>query len=487
MSLRGSRAARAERQQAESMAREIDWPLPLKGLLSQAATSELNGRLADTLDNWRSNGLALEMRDGYAVTDSEAALQRIPFEFGSSTGYIKILSSVAKFGGITYARAFTEDVMHASISSNVLMADGLGPIFRFNGTAFSEAGFTTSDSKDPDEFNGIFSHKDRVYAWDTDGELAFYYGAVGAITGTLTKFPLANLGNITGKITLMASITVNAAQGMSDLLLIMTSTGVMLLYEGLDPGDATSWSLFGRLKVAPPVSRFAVASFGSDVWVLTTRGIASVKESLQAGVTALVQSQAKVIADDLVADVKAGKAFDGWQMLTRDDGQQFILNVPTSATTFKQYVFEADVDAWSTADYPARWWHSLDSFTDFTDDQGQNCRVSDGGDDDGDDITATFHTSWVRLPRASEICYLIPTIIAEGALSVTITVLSDHDDTPGDITQAAQTVTISPDNEGDAVALNELIGVNVSGRVFQARFTVTGRNVSFENLIAGVA
>jgi hypothetical protein len=365
------------------------------------------------------------------------------------------------------------------------MADGAGAVLRCDGSQIVDAAFTTTTGKDVSEFNGVFTHQDRVYLWD-DSELAFYYGGVGSVTGEVTRFPLDRLGNINGTIKIITSMTINAAHGMNDVLVIITSTGWMVLYEGLDPGDATDWRLLGRVKVASPVSKFAVSSFGPDLWVLTGRGIVSVRDSLARGAMALTSSVGEAITDLIIADVKASKSLPGWQMHPRDDGSQFFLNVPTE-TGFKQYVIDVSSQAWSTSDYPARWWHDLEGTTEFTNSDGSRCSLLDGGGDDGADITATFYTSWVRLPRHSHLAYLIPTIIADGNLTVTVTVLTDHDDTAGDIAQSQQTLTLKPDNPGDQVALNDVIGVGATGRVFQARFEVTGRNVSFENLLAGVA
>ena len=477
-------AAARERAASAQVAREITWPLPLRGLFADAKTSEINGAMADVLDNWRSDGLSLEMRDGYTQQSTTQANQRISYEFGASPCYIEIFDSSVSCDSHTFSRSFPNPVSSTEISSNVIMADGAGAIIRYDGTAFVDAAFTTDTGKSASEFTGVFSHHDRVYAWD-DSELDFYYGDIGAVTGELVRFPLSRLGNIKGNIKFIASMTINAAHGMNDILVIMTTTGMTVLYEGLNPGDSNDWRLLGRVQTAPPVSQFAIENFGSDLWVLTKRGVVSVRDSVTNGIMALTSSIARPIADLLVKDVAANPDAVGWQMLDRGDGTQVFLNVPTD-TGYKQYAFEVETRAWFTSNYPSKWWHSLEGYTEFTSGTGELERVVSEGSDNGDNITATFHTSWVRMPRASSIAYLIPTIVADGELEVKITVLSDHDATDGDIAQAEQTVTIKPDNAGDRVALNEVVGVNVAGRVFQARFEVSGVNVHFENLVAGV-
>lgn len=483
MGIQTSRRAQAERNGSQRMSNETPWPLPVRGLYSDARNSEISGSLAEVMNNWKSNGISLDMRDGYALQSSDAVIQRIAYEFGASPSYIKIYADKAVIGVNEYSATFATDISSTTLSSNVVMADGSNPILRCDGTQVIVSGITTDTGKVTSEFDGVFSHHDRLYAWDSD-ELAFYYGAIGEVAGELTRFPLDRLGNLSGTIKIMHSMTYNAAHGMNDILVIVTSTGWVILYEGLDPGDSNDWRLLGRIKTAPPVSQFAIESFGSDLWMLTVRGVVSIKDSLAKGALALTSSIAQPISDLIVADINAYKDLSGWQMVARPDGTDVLLNVPTGSG-YKQYVFTIEINAWSTSDYPSRWWHDAFERLEFTDDTGNLHRVGEG-DDNGSDITAIFYTSWVRIPRYSEIAYLIPTIIADGELVVKIAVLTDHDKTPNDIAEATQTVTIVPDEPGAEVSLNDTIAVNAVGRVFQARFEITGKNISFENLIVGL-
>ena len=481
--IHSSRRAQAERAQSQAVVREVPWPLPLGGLYSDARNSEISGSLAEVMNNWKSNGISLEMRDGFTLQESNTVIQRVGYEFGANPSYIDIYSDKIVIAGSTLAGTFASDFSHTTLSSNVMLADGVNPVLRCNGAQTIDAEITSDTGKASSEFDGLFSHHDRLYAWDSD-ELAFYYGAVGEVTGELTRFPLDRLGNISGTIKIMHSLTYDAKHGMNDILVIITSTGWIILYEGLDPGDSNDWRLMGRVKTAAPVSKFAIESFGADLWVLTVRGVVSVKDSLAKGALALTSRISQPIADLIIADINAGKTLSGWQMVARPDGTDVLLNVPTG-TGYKQYVFTMEIGAWSTSDYQARWWHDDFERLEFTDPTGNLKRV-EVGDDGGQDITAIFYTSWVRIPRYSEIAYMIPTIIADSELVVKITVLTDHNKTPDDITEATQTITIKPDTPGSEVSLDEIIAINAIGRVFQARFEISGKNLSFENLVVGL-
>lgn len=478
--------AKAEAARSEHMARDTPWPLPLRGLLDEAKTAEFNGSLAAVLHNWRSNGVSLKMREGFQVIDSRTAIQRIPFEFGESPGNIKVFHNRIEYkGNPAFWGDITDRFSHTAISSNIIMANvDAHPILRCDGTGIIDAEFTTDTGKDVTEFTGVFSHHDRVYAWD-ERELAFYYGDIGAVTGELVRFPLDRLGNIRGKVSIITSMTMTAANDVNDVLVIITSTGDLVIYRGLNPSDSTDFTQIARLSIGAPVSRDAVEDFGSDLWLMTTRGIVSVRDSMSRGALALVSSVGSAIARSVVDDVKKFGDLQGWQMHARADGSEFIVNVPTSETTFKQYVFDTENEAWSTSDFPAKHWQNYNRETIFSAIDGKGCALRETSDA-GEPITAILHTGWIRLGRNSSVESLTPTIIAEGEMEVKISVLTDHDETEEDVMMAEQIVTLRPDDEGKIVSLDEMVSIGATGRVFQLRLEVTGRNVEIVNIMAGV-
>ncbi len=484
MSRASARAARAGR--SSGSARDIDFPLPVAGIFSEARNSEVSGQLAEVLHNLVSTGFSIKMRAGYAKTNTETCIQRIPYDFGTAPDYIRIKSGGVQFKASSFARTNTKDFSHTSLSNHVLMADGNGDMLICNGTTVAAAVWTTSDAKPVSDFDGVFAHHDRVFAWDSD-ELAFYYGPdVGAITGNLERFPLANLGNITGTLIVVSSMTINAASAFTDVMVLVTSTGTILLYEGLDPGDPTDWKLLGRVETkARPISKFAVQAYGSDLWILTEAGLVSVRDSIANGVISLASSVARPIQKDLVADIATYGALTPWSMTTLSDIFEVIINIPTG-NGFKQYVYTASEKAWSTADWPAKWWHEIGNGSEFTADTGFRAALSEDNGDNGADIAVNWTTGWIRIPSPGTLYYLIPTIIGSGATDVTVSVVTDQNNTPADIAAGTQVIRLVPDNPGAEVALNELIGVNASGRTFKISWSFSGKKMSFEHLVAGV-
>jgi hypothetical protein len=458
--------------------REVTLPLPLRGLFAPSKSAEVNGMFAGELSNWQSDGVSIETRTPYLVTTERTALQRVPYEFGASARYVLLTPEVAVAGGASLTRAFDGRASHAAISSQVVIADGLGDPFRYTGTSFEPCAFTfTVPDVDAASFDGVVAHQGRLYFWKSNGDLEFYYGGVGAVTGPLERFPLGRLGSITGEMVAAVSLSVDAGQNTNDALCIFTSTGEIVVYGGSNPGDANDWNLITVVKASPPLGRDAFAKVGTDVWMITPMGVISIQKSISEGILALAGAVSAAISAEVLALVRAGQA--DWQMHTAADGSMVILN-RVDAAGARQFCYLTNTKSWFTADYPARKWHNLGGRTEFTEFKTGPygtalCRLDHSGTSE-EPITARWVSSWFAAGWGSSIAYLRPTIIARAPLTVTFTVLSDHNETARDIAEAIQTVTLVPDDDADpggTVALNDIVACDAVGAEFQLQIEVT--------------
>lgn len=473
----------AARAQGYVQAQEINIPLPVKGMLVEASTAEISGLYAGELKNWRTTGASLRLRSQHSLALSgDIASHRIAFEYGSAQQYINVLADQIKSGIATKSRRFVRPLDVAFISSHAVMVDGHGDAILFDGLQFSDGVFTTGTSLPASKLDGVIGHQDRLFFWKTGDDLDFYYGDVGAITGELVRFPLGRLGNITGSMICLQSITIDAGHGMNDTLAVFTSTGKIVAYEGLNPGDPNDWRQITRISAAPPISKNAFISVGSDLWMLTATGVVSVTQTIRNSSLALVNTVSRPIQEKLVAQIAEG---GDWSMHLTADATGVIINRVFEGAS-SQFIYRTDTKTWLETDYPAKAWHNIGLKTQFTTLDGQLATMDDAG---SFQITARWVSSWFRLPRSGGITFLKPTIIAKGPLEVKVTLLSDHDATGTDIAESEQTVTIEPDNPADPggrVSLNEIIAVDAVGEVFQLQMEVTAEWAELVNLRAGV-
>jgi len=467
-------ALNRRRQSNRPSAQEVDLPLPLRGVFTKAKTSKVSNLYASELLNFRSDGVAMTLRPGVEWLSTLAAtvpLQRIPYEFGGTPHYIELRATSAVANGAGFMRPFNGQAMAATNSSNVIIADGLGLPLRYNGTAFSLATFTAAAGPNPATCDGIISHHDRIYLWKSGGALEFLVGDVGAVQGPMSLYPLGRLGNITGSILSMTSLTIDAGHGMNDVLCIITTTGQMVLFEGVDPTDALDWRLIARVQGAAPLSRLAFAQIGSDAWMLTAQGPVSIGQAVSQSVLALVSEVSQPICDEIKALAELGPA--EWQLMTAMDGSMCVINRFAGGVA-QQYLYDLESRSWSTANYPARHWHNISGRPQFTAGDGRLARLRTAGSDEA--ITGRWVSSWFSAGGGGSVKYIEPTIISHGPMTIRAVVLSDNQATPADIAEAEQTITIEPEEGGAAsVTLSDIIPTDASGKIFQITLEVTAR------------
>lgn len=462
-------AMRARRAAANRpAAQETPIPLPLSGLFVQAKRAQVSNLYAAELNNFRSTGVALTLRPGLIWGPaSPAVLQRVPFEFGNAPGYIELTATGASFGAASFARPFGGKAMSAAISSNIVLADGLAAPVRFDGTTFTFCAFSTTTGVDPATFDGMIAHHDRLFFWKS-GTLEFYSGDVGGVTGPLKLFPLNRLGNITGSIAGMQSLTMDAGHGMNDVLAIFTTTGQIIAFEGLDPSDPQDWRLLGRVSSAVPLDVNAFAQVGSDVWMLTPQGVVSVQDSLRQSIMALASDISLPILDAIGDLMKGGPA--AWQIFVTQDGAQIIINC-VRAGVAKQIVYYNQSRSWATASMPVKAFHNLGASPQATGFDGALAAFST--EDSGEVMTARWVSSWFQTGRKSSIAYLRPKIRAKGPLTVRVVILADSQDEAADIAESEQTVTLHGEEDGPEITLYDQIASDATGRTFQLTLEVT--------------
>lgn len=456
---------------ARGAARTTPLQLPLRGLFVDAENDEISGRYAAEMENWRSTGTSLETRpQAEALGAPSQAVQRVPFAFDAESQVVVLAADGISAGSASLSRGFTGPALHAAISGQILIAGGGAPL-RYDGSAFAETAFTTTTGMSPSDFDGVLAHHDRPYFWRADGPLEFYYGDVGAVTGgALERFPLDRLGNVRGRVASLVSLTVDAGHGMNDTLAIITTAGDVVLYEGLDPGDPSDWRLLGRLASAPPVGPHAFTKVGSDVWMLTRRGLASMKETMRSARLALISDVGAPVAQALQDAVDAGGEF---QLHTAADGRWVIVNRVQGGVA-RQWIRDSEAQAWFTADYPARSWHNAGLETRFTGLDGAEYALRERGAGT-EMVTARLRSGWFRPGGDVHVASVTPTLRATGPLTVRLAVLSDHDDTGADLAEAWQEITMSPDEAGadGIIALDDLFAVDAQGEALQVWMEIT--------------
>lgn len=191
---------------------------------------------------------------------------------GATAEILSILPSSATAGALALGAitgAFIDNEALTS-ASGAATSDGLASA----NLAVSITGVTTSDLSFP------WAHKERLWFVE-ENSLSAWYLPVQSIGGAASKFPLNSVFDLGGALLFGGSWSVDAGDGMDDVLIFVTTEGEVAAYQGTDPSDAAAWALVGVYKIGRPLSKDAWFNSGGDVMVLTEDGVIPISEALQ--------------------------------------------------------------------------------------------------------------------------------------------------------------------------------------------------------------
>jgi len=327
---------------------------PVGGWNAREPEALMDEKDAIRLDNWFPGDSEVVGRKGYTLFVSS----------GIGTGIVKTLAPYSSGGtdkllactnGAIYeissgtassalASSLTNDEwQYVMFGGRLLMVNGSDAPRDYNGTAIASTSWTGSGLTIANLF-AITAFKGRVYLLEKNTQNV-WYGGVGAVTGSLTKFDLSGVaGSFGGTVAAIGSVTNDGGDGVDDLLVVMMSTGDTLIYQGSDPG--VDFALVGVFRLGSPVGRRPLVRIGGELSAITRDGLIPMARMLRTG-------RAK---DDTAMTDKIRSAFDdslatfgtdaGWEVCFYPLGNKLFVNIPISGGNHQQYVMNTATGAW---------------------------------------------------------------------------------------------------------------------------------------------
>jgi hypothetical protein len=119
--------------------------------------------------------------------------------------------------------------------------------------------------------------------------------------------------------------------GIDDRLVVVSSQGDVVIYQGTDPDDSTKFSKVGTWYVGPlPAGRRQVTAFGGDVHILSQFGVVPVsKLQSTASVPSDQQQHISYLVDPLLARIMQDySASQPWQVLDASREELILIGIP---------------------------------------------------------------------------------------------------------------------------------------------------------------
>lgn len=172
--------------------------------------------------------------------------------------------------------------------------------------------------------------KSRSY-FATSEEPAFWYSAVGALGGTLTRFPIDRVSATGGNVINLSSWTVDGGSGPDDYFVLFLDTGEVIVYQGDNPGDSSSWGLVGRYSAGKIISS---VSFAGQIHAVTDFDYNIFPRDFQ---THGIKDPTK-LSGAATAAVRQKGGLTRWQVMFVPNRGLKIINVPQSESVIYQHV-----------------------------------------------------------------------------------------------------------------------------------------------------
>ena len=195
------------------------------------------------------------------------------------------------------------------------------------------------------KFVNVNLFKNRLYFTEKD-TLKVWYLPVDSISGAASPLDFGGIARNGGFLQGMATWTIDAGQGADDYAVFITNMGEIIVYNGTDPDDPTTWALKGVWQLGYVYSRRCYFKWAGDILLLTQDGLVPLASALQSSrLDPRVNLTDKIFyAISQAADLYSTEF--GWQVTYFAKQNMLIINVPKTTGT-EQYVMHTISKAWS--------------------------------------------------------------------------------------------------------------------------------------------
>ncbi len=341
------------------------WSAPVAGWRTDVPIGDMPPTAASLLLNWFPEPGYLRARNGsytYATGLGSQVNTIIPYSGNDPVSGAPVLRLYAAAGtnifdvsgggavGAAAVSAVTHDHWsYAQLSSAggkfLTIVNGFDQARQFNGSAWSIPAFTGVDTS---TLNIVTLYKSRLYFIQKNSTY-LYYGTTYGVAGALTQLDVGANMSYGGSLIALGIWTQQVYNGLLQFLVVVTSEGEVLFYQGSNPGDSTNWSLLGTAKLSAPLGGDrCVRQIGGDLAIMTTDGVVPASQAivLDPAATDIKSLTAHITPTwlETVQDVPPATA--GWQFMTFAARRMAIVHVPDPAGVY-QFVMNTETQAWT--------------------------------------------------------------------------------------------------------------------------------------------
>lgn len=200
----------------------------------------------------------------------------------------------------------------------------------------------------PSNVRTVAVWKRRVWFTCLEDSNVYYMGAVDAVTGTATSFPMGSILRNGGYVSALINWTMDAGLSIDDYLVAIGTEGDVAVWEGTDPTSATTFQIKGVWYVGPvPRHGMYFTPFGGDVMVVSELGLVPMSRLIsgqysqdqQIGPASKIQSVFAPLVRRLIDE----KYFD---VFVVPSSEVLVIKLPADGGTYRQFAMNVTTGAW---------------------------------------------------------------------------------------------------------------------------------------------
>lgn len=345
-------------------------PAPTDGWDAISPLASMDPKRAPILNNWIPRPGWVELREGYFPW-SFVGSNTVPVETlmvyrsqGSETMFaaagsviydVSVMGlPVSKVTGLNSARWQYANFAHQGDKGVLQCVNGVDQLRMFDGTAWTIPAITgLPGSLTTAAITNIHVQKRRFWYvlgnGTGGGSTTCAFMPTDAITGPIAgTIDMAANWSKGGFLVAVTDWTIDGGNGPQDYMCFISNRGQISIFSGVDPTDATNFSLVGTFDMSPPVSLRCATKMGSDVGLITQQGVIPLSQALPFDPSAERSVAITARIQNAMANATAlGMNLFGWQLISFAPQQLSILNVPQVENQNQvQYVINALTGAW---------------------------------------------------------------------------------------------------------------------------------------------
>lgn len=414
-------------------------PAPTRGWNAKDDMGSMRRDEAIILDNLMPHSSYVALRGGYQPQADNlpgAVESMLPWSGASSrclfvvsAGEIHDCTNGNSSGALVSGLASSR-WQHVNYKGRLFIANGVDAPMDYDGTSWNTTAWS-GEGLITTHLIGVNLFQQRLFFVEKESA-AVWYADAGAVSGVMNRFDLASYAPNGGYLQAMGTWTRDGGDGLDDFAVFLMSEGDVLIYQGSNPNDATSWSLVGIYRLGAPIGRRCVMRYGSDLIVITQDGYLPLSKVLSGSRSGEALSDR--IQGALSVAIRNSASRFGWQALHYPAGNYLLFNVPQASGRYEQHIFNMTTGAWCRfTGQNGICWAVFEDRLYFGAQNGVLYRADYGTHDDGQDIVTDGRTSFQYLGGRSStkrFTMMRPLLSSDANLPVSLTLDTDFGENP---------------------------------------------------------